>query len=472
MGKFLAVSFNTLAFYFGSIKAAFPHGEFQNVNCLRTISLLDPQQAKETISVVIQNTGSSQAGKYFFYLSVSKNKTMSTMLVQTKAEKIVLPVNLEKFDTEKEHQYYSVLLSPPLRPEGKVVFNFKFTFLQSALPFPESIGQTESASYKYIDNVYFSTPYLSTSQKTVVKLSNSKPIDYTRDVTPVAINDATITYGPYSDIEAFTKKELMVHFSHSTPLVYVRSLFRDLEVSHWGNNLAVEEHFAVDNVGPRFKGSFSRLMHTALEYQKMTSNFVKSFEFNLPALASDAYFRDEIGNVSTSNFRSSKKSSHLYLEPRYPLYGGWNYTWYHGYNLPLSSSLKQHVLNPNKFVLTVPLLESLSKSPVLDFTFRAVLPEGATDVKIESFPIDNYRVEYGRIYSYLDTVGRPTVTIYRKNVVKQHWVNLEIHYNYNPINLLLKPLAVFAALMGCFLTATIVSRLNLHLGSTKFKKQK
>lgn len=50
--------------------------------------------------------------------------------------------------------------------------------------------------------------------------------------------------------------------------------------------------------------------------------------------ASDIYYRDNIGNVSTSTVRHRLGGVDLSLLTRFPLYGGWKTSWYQGYNLP------------------------------------------------------------------------------------------------------------------------------------------
>lgn len=49
---------------------------------------------------------------------------------------------------------------------------------------------------------------------------------------------------------------------------------------------------------------------------------------------SDIYYRDNIGNISTSVVKPTLKSVEVSLMSRYPMYGGWNNAWYQGYNLP------------------------------------------------------------------------------------------------------------------------------------------
>jgi hypothetical protein len=54
----------------------------------------------------------------------------------------------------------------------------------------------------------------------------------------------------------------------------------------------------------------------------------------LPAAATDAYYRDEIGNISTSHMKVLSDSVELDLRPRFPLFGGWKTHYVIGYNVP------------------------------------------------------------------------------------------------------------------------------------------
>ena len=59
--------------------------------------------------------------------------------------------------------------------------------------------------------------------------------------------------------------------------------------------------------------------------------FIKTI---LPPTASDVYYRDEIGNISTSNLKESAEKIELELKPRFPLFGGWKTDYIVGYNVP------------------------------------------------------------------------------------------------------------------------------------------
>ena len=58
------------------------------------------------------------------------------------------------------------------------------------------------------------------------------------------------------------------------------------------------------------------------------------FQTVLPASARDVYYRDEIGNISTSNLKELDDMVELELRPRFPLFGGWKTQYTIGYNVP------------------------------------------------------------------------------------------------------------------------------------------
>ena len=109
--------------------------------------------------------------------------------------------------------------------------------------------------------------------------------------------------------------------------------------------------------------------------------------FRLPPSAHSVYYYDTIGNVSTSHFRpgaapaisASKKrtrtmDSTLEIKPRYPLLGGWNYSFVTGFDMPLGDALR---VQGGKHVLAVPFLTPLNDLVVDEAEVRIILPEGS-----------------------------------------------------------------------------------------------
>ena len=103
--------------------------------------------------------------------------------------------------------------------------------------------------------------------------------------------------------------------------------------------------------------------------------------FPLAVGSADAYFVDDIGNVSTSRFRSNFREANLELKPRYPLFGGWNYSFKVGWNADLKNVLRHVKGRTDSYVLKVPFFEGPKQAEGTEYekvVTRIILPEGAT----------------------------------------------------------------------------------------------
>lgn len=107
---------------------------------------------------------------------------------------------------------------------------------------------------------------------------------------------------------------------------------------------------------------------------------------HLPAGIHSAYFYDLVGNVSTSRLRTApsipkgsevKQSSVLELRPRYPVLGGWNYSFTLGWDSPLED-YAGYDKSTGKYVVSVPIMTVVPDMVVDDAEVSIVLPEGAT----------------------------------------------------------------------------------------------
>jgi oligosaccharyltransferase complex subunit alpha (ribophorin I) len=201
--------------------------------------------------------------------------------------------------------------------------------------------------------------------------------DGTSDPTKVG---SAFTYGPYEAVEPSRAggETVKIRYEFTHPVIVMEKFTRDIEVSHWGGNIAFEEKHVMTNAGAKLKNQFSRVKWAAANYYSPPTAAIKSLTYNLKVGALNPYFTDEIGNVSTSRFRSNMRESHLEIKPRYPLFGGWNYTYTLGWNHDLREYVRSKP-NGEDFVLRVPLLEGPKESVVYgDVEIRVILPEGAT----------------------------------------------------------------------------------------------
>ena len=153
--------------------------------------------------------------------------------------------------------------------------------------------------------------------------------------------------GPYKNVAPFSAAELRVHYQNNYPFMTLTDVVREVEVSHWGH-IFFEEHVSVAHTGAQLKviypnmtqrhtptyqtsrrqlllcpaaldlvhsicpltfpnplafvcpqGGFSRL-----DYQRNppagTPSHFRVMVAKLPASSYSLYYRDVIGNISTS----------------------------------------------------------------------------------------------------------------------------------------------------------------------------
>ena len=91
--------------------------------------------------------------------------------------------------------------------------------------------------------------------------------------------------------------------------------------------------------------------------------------------AKDIYYRDEIGNISTSTVRKLSDAVEMTIQPRFPLFGGWRTNYVLGYNLPAYQYLHS---SGNSFALKVRLVDHLFDNAVVEnLKVKVILPEGS-----------------------------------------------------------------------------------------------
>ncbi|XP_006889587.1 PREDICTED: dolichyl-diphosphooligosaccharide--protein glycosyltransferase subunit 1-like [Elephantulus edwardii] len=232
---------------------------------------------------------------------------------------------------------------------------------------------------------------------------------------------------------------------------------RTIEVSHWGN-IAVEENVDLKHTGAVLKGPFSRY-----DYQRQPDSgisSIRSFKTILPAAAQDVYYRDEIGNVSTSHLLILDDSVEMEIRPRFPLFGGWKTHYIVGYNL----SSYEYLYNlGDQYALKMRFVDHVFDEQVIDsLTVKIILPEGAKNIQIDS-PYEISRTLDELHYTYLDTSGRPVIVAYKKNLVEQYIQDIVVHYTFNKVLMLQEPLLVVATFYILFFTVIIYVRLDFSI---------
>ncbi|GAA5963966.1 hypothetical protein JCM8115_000852 [Rhodotorula mucilaginosa] len=314
----------------------------------------------------------------------------------------------------------------------------------------------------------------------------------------------TFTSKPGVDFSTLSEQIAAVHFQQPEAVAAIRKLDRIVELSHWGNNLAIQDTIDLFNAGPELDGQFARIdFQKASMMRRQGITAIPSLSLSLPSSASNPYFYDLVGNVSTSHFRSSssfssngilpsqqqkKRNSHtpavLELKPRYPILGGWNYSFTIGYDLPLGEFVRTRAeKGSGKYLAAVPFL-----TPIKDVAIDAVrveirLPEGARDIHVHTpFPMStvsypafvpslfgkHHTVQEGGAVSwtYLDSTGRPTVVLTKEGCTDMHGGDVLIEYTLPfYVDWFQKPIACASVLASLFVAIALAKRVKTTIPS-------
>lgn len=348
----------------------------------------------------------------------------------------------------------TALLAQPLAPGKTTKLQCTATFTRLQIPLPEAVFQNEPQRMLYLDNAYILSPYKILKQTTKVKLPSKKVESYTK-IQPVALSQNTLKYGEFADTPAFSREEVRLHYENNSPFGVATKMTREVEISHWGNAY-VEELYVIEHTGAKLRGEWSRL-ELMRSPEAFSQSAIRGFLAQLPLNAHSIYFKDAIGNISSSQVRGGLHTTEVILTPRYPLFGGWKAEFTLGYSLPLEDIVSK---SKSGLLTAIALFGTPLAGVIIDeIENRVVLPEGSTVTKVKApFFVEE---SSDTKYTYLDTDGRPVVVIKKKNVVFEHNVVFVVEYTFSTIHLLREPLlliGVFAALFGL---AILYSHCNL-----------
>lgn len=384
-------------------------------------------------------------------------------------------------------------------PNITIAVDLLFHKLSEALP--KSVAQRSEAALLWEGDAVPRTVY--GAGKVRVKARSPHPQIHSYALVPSQAGDdelttksgSTITFGPQSNVPSVLQqvpRKARVHYTYDQPIASIVNLQRLVEVSHWGDNLAFQDQVWFRNDGPQLKGHFSRVDHQiGAFYGGVGKNLVSDFGMQLPAGARDAYFVDQIGNVSTSHFRpaapsvrdferpshllSESQASHLHIQPRYPVMGGWNYTFTIGWNLPLGPGGWGKSLGSNEYSVAVPFWNAIQNIPVGQVSTKIVLPEGAkllsVDLPFSATNVSKTASESDAVHqdstvsqqlytTYLDTIGRQAIVIQKARCGQREGENVYIRYKLNGADHFLKPFSVASLGLVLFSTALVFRRMS------------
>lgn len=395
-------------------------------------------------------------------------------------------------------QYFIVHLPDPLQPASQLTLGISYHILGAVTPLPASIKQEDKQYLSYSFSAYVPSTYPTLKQKTKLKFSTTDIPDYTsttrlRNSADPERQGSTYTYGPYdtTKIPAGTTYPVTVRYEFTKPVLVCSALERDVEVSHWGGNLATEERYWLRNDGATLVNNFNRVTWASSQHYKAPTSALRELTVPLKPGSVDAYFVDDIGNVSTSRFRPNTRTDALLeLKPRYPVFGGWKYSFKIGWNNALGSFLRKLSVG-DTYALKVPFIEGPKMAEGIQYErveVRAILPEGARNVKYEiiggtGMPTHMHHEETLH-RTFMDTLGRTELKLVALNVVDEardgqlivsprgtrspaHALltkPFQVTYDYPFVASLRKPFTIFAGVLSIFVAAWAIGRLDTSIG--------
>ncbi|KAF1916399.1 Ribophorin I [Ampelomyces quisqualis] len=455
-----------------------PPQVFKNNNLVRTINL-DKAFPRETINVVIENIDASPQSAYYLPFETSRMARIGGLEARDKkaADTGAFRVEVVGFDTQSATEFYKIHLPEPLAPSARQTLSISYSVLSSLHPVPAQIEQTQKQYLQYTFSAYTPSAYFTEKQRSKVKFPNSDVPDYT--VLPAELNDeqkadpqtqgSSFTYGLYSNVPAGAQQPVSVRYEFTKPVTHAMVLERDIEVSHWGGNMASEERYWLVNQGAGLKNHFSRVEWQKQNYMSPPTFAIKGLNVPLHPGAVDPYFTDDIGNVSTSRFRPGKKEALLELKPRYPVFGTWKYSFRIGWNAALSDYLRK-LSTGDTYALKVPFLEGPRSAEGLTYArvnLRVILPEGATNVKFATtVPLVANSTSLHR--TFMDTLGRTTLTLSAINLVDDFRDrHLIVTYDYPWTAGYRKPVVITLGMFALFAAIWVLGSIDTSIGKSK-----
>ncbi|KAL9238079.1 hypothetical protein vseg_012553 [Gypsophila vaccaria] len=418
-----------------------------------------------SISVVkVENDGEDTVSEFVFAIPEQQGKHLAIVKAyqsegkgKTRRAGASLPVkSVQPAGVPPSFAFYSVSLPKALSKGESSTLEVLAVFARMLRPFPEKVSQGDSQLLQFQDSAYFISPYTVNIQTLSVKLPEAKIEFYTK-LEKTKAQGSELKYGPYENQAPFSSSPIEVHYEYNRPFAVAQKLVREIEISHWGN-VQITEHYNLIHGGALLKGGFSRL-----DYQSGTKG---ASAFNrllakLPPRAHSVYYRDEIGNISTSNLREDSKTTMLEIEPRYPLFGGWKTFFTFGYGLPLKDYL---FAAEGQRVVDISFGSPIYELVVDELIVKVVLPEGSRDMSVSvPFSVDQSQETK---FSHLDISGRPVIVLKKTNAVPEHNQNFQVYYKFNSLNLLREPLMLISGFFFLFVACIAYTHADLSISKS------
>ncbi|WOL09765.1 dolichyl-diphosphooligosaccharide--protein glycosyltransferase subunit 1A [Canna indica] len=417
-------------------------------------------------SIKVENVGNEVVSEVLLAFPNTQAKNLAAIKTlynegkgKAKSSSVSLPIRVAQPEgMPPELTFYSISLPKGLEKGGAAAFDVLTVFTHSLQPFPEEITQADVQLVLFQDSAYYLSPYAVKVQTLGIRLPGGRLESYTKYPNAKLV-DSELRYGPFADVPAFSYTPIIVHFENNYPFAVAHDLVREIEISHWGN-VQITEHYTLAHGGARTKGGFSRFDYQARPSARGLSSF-SHLIFRLPPRAHSIYYRDEIGNISTSHLWGDSRKTQLEIEPRFPIFGGWKTTFTIGYGLPLQDFVFKV---DGKRMLNITFGSPMDEVVIDNLIVKVVLPEGSNAITA-SVPLPVKQGEEIK-YSHLDIVGRPVLVLQKNDVVPEDNLYFQVYYQFNNFSLLREPMMLISGFFLLFVACIAYMHIDMSISKS------
>jgi len=430
-----------------------------SVSATRNVDITS-QLVKVSTDYEIKNQGKTELN--FFVHAIPEGEATHLAYIGAKENKkdaAILKISKTGVNgAPKGFAFYKIELNHLVGAGASVNLVVEYVLTEFLKPYPAEITQAENQFILYEGDALVSSAYPVEKETSHFKIGTGKLVSHTQ-TNGKHVGDK-ITYGPFTDQKPYSEKKISIHYENNSPFLVAVEVERWIEVSHWGN-IAIEEKIEVVHKGAKLKGPFSRIDYQ-MDRRGPKQPSIKSWRTILPAAAKDIYYRDQIGNISTSMVNAKHDATDVELRPRFPLFGGWRTNYILGYNVP---SYEFIFSSGSDYALKIRLVDHLWDNSVIEnLRVKIVLPETSRSIKVAQ-PYSVKRLPDEIHKTYLDTTGRPVIVLEKQNVVENHVQQITVYYEFDRIYLLREPLIAVAAFLILFIAVIIFVRLDFSISS-------
>lgn len=440
----------------------------------REIGVL-PSKLLQRAAVTIRHDGhGSDAIDVFKFCGMREDMEASAVIQIGEVDK-------DQSEEVKEDLVYRGISWDTSIPEGVVCYEYEFpsplkkketrTLLTMQISTnhlvasPKERKQSESPKVEVRIPGAFISGYPITEEESTVILTTARDIESYTGKREYTQEKQKVLFDAAKKLAAYDGAKDIVHMriSMRQGLLRAKNVERDVYVSPWGG-VRVKEVYDIKNEASLIRGEFSRL-DLMLSGESGAAGAALSFSAKIPGSAYDIRYRDEIGNISTSEIASAREWKKLLLQPRYPLFGGWSTSFILEYSLDVPAVTVSHKGASHTLAFTS--LPSIVDVVYGEIHTRIHLPEGSHLVGDASLSQEHTQ-SVSKEYTYFDVLGRPVISIGQKNVVPEMMALIEVRYSFSDVLSYEKPVLMGGSVVA--LAILVKAILSIDLGPAKAQK--